>query len=115
MAFLKYAGIDDVIAPRAPAAVGEQLEALGRWSAGCDELDITWLESDIDVDGGKIYLTAGAPASPGDDEERMLRALRAILDAGLRPACARASTAARSSRATSARAPAARTRSWATR
>ena len=41
---------------------------------------MTWLESDIDVDGGKIYLAAGAPSSTGADEERMLRALRAVLD-----------------------------------
>ena len=44
------------------------------------ELGLTWLESDIDIDGGKLYLTAGAPSSTGADEERMLRALRAILD-----------------------------------
>ena len=46
---------------------------------------ITWLESDIDRDGGKLYLVAGAPASGGDDEERMLRALRSIVDAGAGP------------------------------
>ena len=46
------------------------------------ELGLTWLESDIDVDGGKLYLAAGAPSSTGADEERMLRALRAILDEG---------------------------------
>ena len=43
---------------------------------------MTWLESDIDVDGGKLYLAAGAPSTTGADEERMLRALRAILDEG---------------------------------
>ena len=46
------------------------------------ELGLTWLESDIDVDGGKLYLAAGAPSTTGADEERMLRALRAILDEG---------------------------------
>ncbi len=33
------------------------------------------------MNAGKIYLTAGAPATSGDDEERMLRGVRAILDA----------------------------------
>ena len=51
--------------------------ALGRSVAdAAAELGITWLESDIDVDGGKLYLVAGAPTSAGDDEERMLRTLQ---------------------------------------
>ena len=35
------------------------------------------LESDIDVGGGQVYLVGGAPSATGEDEERMLRALRA--------------------------------------
>src|SRR5439155_12734626 len=34
----------------------------------------------IGKDGGKIMLIAGAPRSVGDEEERMLRALRSIVD-----------------------------------
>ena len=41
---------------------------------------VTFFESDIDRDGGKIMLTAGAPLSPGHDEERLLRAARQIVD-----------------------------------
>ena len=82
VAFLKYAGIDDVIASDGAAGASEQLQALATIVSGvCEELDLTWLESDIDVNAGKIYVTAGAPATSGDDEERMLRGLRAILDA----------------------------------
>ena len=33
-----------------------------------------FLESDVDVDGGKLMLVAGAPRMVGDDEERMLLA-----------------------------------------
>ena len=81
VAFLKYAGIDDVIDAEGAEGALEQLQQIATVvSRVCDELDITWLESDIDVNAGKIYLTAGAPASSGADEERMLRALRAILD-----------------------------------
>ena len=54
-------------------------------SAETEERRVTWLESDIDRNGGKLYLVAGAPASEGDDEERMLRALRAIVDAHVGP------------------------------
>ena len=41
------------------------------------------LGSDVDADGGKLILTAGAPRITGDDEERMLLALRKIVDAKL--------------------------------
>ena len=45
--------------------------------AAADEHDVTFLESDIDRDGGRIILVSGAPQTFGDDEERMLRTLRA--------------------------------------
>lgn len=80
-AFVKFSGTDGLLATEGQEAVLERLAALGTIvGEQCDRLGITWLESDIDVDGGKLYLTAGAPASRGGDEERMLRALRAILD-----------------------------------
>ena len=46
---------------------------------------LTWLESDIDVDAVKLYLTGGAPSRTGEDEEAMLRALRDVVaaDVGL--------------------------------
>ncbi len=37
----------------------------------------------MDADGGKLILTAGAPRVTGDDEERMLLALRRIIEAPL--------------------------------
>jgi class 3 adenylate cyclase/tetratricopeptide (TPR) repeat protein len=81
-AFLKFTGIEALLAQGGPAAVNEPLAALGALVGRVtSELGITFLESDIDVDGGKFYLTAGAPSSTGADEERMLRALRTILDA----------------------------------
>ena len=36
--------------------------------------------TDVDDDGGKLILTAGAPTITGNDEERMLLALRKIVD-----------------------------------
>lgn len=82
-AFLKFSGTDGLLERDGPEAVLAELKALGE-SVGnaCSDLGVTWLESDVDVDGGKLYLVAGAPSSAGDDEERMLRALRRILDAG---------------------------------
>ena len=40
-----------------------------------------WLESDIDINAGKLDLTAGQPLRPG--RGRTLRALRDVLNAGL--------------------------------
>jgi class 3 adenylate cyclase/tetratricopeptide (TPR) repeat protein len=82
-AFVKFAGVEALLAQRGPAGVGEALDVLGAVVGRVtSELGLTWLESDIDVDGGKLYLAAGAPSTTGADEERMLRALRAILDEG---------------------------------
>ncbi len=83
-AFVKFSGADSLVERLDEAA--ESLGALATVvSSITNELGITWLESDIDLDGGKLYLVAGAPASGGDDEERMLRAVRAIVDAHVGP------------------------------
>lgn len=80
-AFVKFAGTDALV-EQDPVDAADRLAETGRLvGAVADELGITWLESDIDLDGGKFYLVAGAPASSGDDEARMLIALRRILDA----------------------------------
>ena len=81
VAFLKFSGVDAPIRADGPASVAPALDTLGRLvGETCAEYGVTWLESDIDVDGGKLYLVAGAPSTAGDNEERLLRALRAILD-----------------------------------
>ena len=82
-AFVKWSGTDDLLEREGVSAVLEGLDHLGRVvGETAEELGITWLESDVDVNGGKLYLVAGAPASGGADEERMLRAVRRILDVG---------------------------------
>jgi len=48
--------------------------------AATEEQGIAFLGSDVDADGGKLILTAGAPTVTGDDEDRMLLALRKIVD-----------------------------------
>ena len=84
IAFVRYGGIDELIAREGPAAAAESIASLVlRIQAAADEHGVTFLESDVDRDGGRIVLVAGAPATAGDDEERMLRALRSMVDAGL--------------------------------
>ncbi|HEX3805825.1 MAG TPA: adenylate/guanylate cyclase domain-containing protein [Gaiellaceae bacterium] len=83
-AFVKFSGTDALV---------EDLDAAAASLAALAEVvseetfarSLTWLESDIDRDGGKLYLVAGAPATGEDDEERMLRAARAIVDAHAGP------------------------------
>ena len=83
-AFVKYSGTDELVGrlDEATAALSALADAV---SSESEEQRVTWLESDIDRDGGKLYLVAGAPASEGDEEERMLRTLRAVVDAHAGP------------------------------
>ncbi len=81
VAFLKFRGIDDLLAAEGEAAVAVALDAMvtGVQSA-VDAHGVTFLGTDIDAGGGKVILVAGAPASGGNDEERMLLALRDIVE-----------------------------------
>ncbi len=82
--FVKFKGIDRLLAEQGPERVGEALDRLvSAVQDAADDESITFLASDIDTDGGKLILAAGVPASQPDDEGRMLRAARRIVDAGL--------------------------------
>lgn len=81
VAFLHFDGTDALIERDGAASVASALDALVRTvQDACAEHSICFLATDIDRDGGKIILAAGAPKSAGNDDERMLRALRAIVD-----------------------------------
>ena len=84
IAFIRFAGTDEIIETEGPEAAADALDALVRAvQTAADEHRVTFLESDIDRDGGRIILVSGAPQTFGDDEERMLRTVRAIVDGGL--------------------------------
>jgi class 3 adenylate cyclase/tetratricopeptide (TPR) repeat protein len=84
IAFVRYSGTDEIIATEGPDAAAEAIEVLTRAiEQAANDHDVTFLESDVDRDGGRIILVAGAPQTFGDDEERLLRAVRAIVDTGL--------------------------------
>jgi class 3 adenylate cyclase/tetratricopeptide (TPR) repeat protein len=89
VAFVRFTGVDDAIAADgndpAAAAVHELVVAV---QAAAAEHDVCFLESDLDANGARIVLVAGAPETAGNDEERLLRAARAVVEAGtaLRPA-----------------------------
>ena len=81
-AFVRFEGTDALVAREGPGAAAAALDELVTIvQRAVDEQEVCFLESDVDFDGGKLMLTAGAPRIMGDDEERMLLALRRIVDA----------------------------------
>jgi class 3 adenylate cyclase len=81
VAFVHFDGADELIERSGPRAAAEALDELVRSAQrAADRHGVSFLATDIDRDGGKIILAAGAPQSSGQDEERMLLALREVLE-----------------------------------
>jgi len=77
--FIHYDGTDDLLAALGADTFADALhELVSAAQAACDDHRVTFLGTDIDHDGGKIILVAGAPTASGDDEARMLAALRQV-------------------------------------
>jgi len=84
IAFIRFDGTDALIEQSGPEAAAEALQRLvSVVEAATEQQDVSFLASDVDADGGKLILTAGAPKVTGDDEERMLLTLRTIIAADL--------------------------------
>ena len=81
MAFLRFDGTDTVLAEDGAealtTAVDEVLRNVQRATAAHD---VSFLDTDVDVDGGKILLVGGAPRSAGDDTDRLLTAVCEIVN-----------------------------------
>ena len=81
IAFIRFEGTDALIEKSGAAAAAEALHRLvSIVEAATEEQGVAFLGSDVDADGGKLILTAGAPTATGDDEDRMLLALRKIVE-----------------------------------
>ena len=81
VAFLHFDGTDAMFARDGAEAVTGYLDKLVTdVQEAVDAQAITFLGTDIDHDGGKVILVAGAPSTSGDDEHRMLLAVRQIMD-----------------------------------
>ena len=79
--FIQFKGTDTLISDSGGEAVAADLEALVvSIQEAVKREAVTFLGTDVDADGGKIILAAGVPASQHDDEGRLLRAVRAVLD-----------------------------------
>jgi class 3 adenylate cyclase/Tfp pilus assembly protein PilF len=81
VAFVHFDGTDALLANNEPEAAADVLEALvSAVQEAADRHEVAFLSSDIDKDGGKIILTSGVPLAAEDAEDRMLRAVREIVD-----------------------------------
>jgi class 3 adenylate cyclase/tetratricopeptide (TPR) repeat protein len=77
VAFLRFDGTDTLLAEEGAevvtAAVDEVLRNVQEATAA---REVSFLDTDVDVNGGKILLVGGAPSSAGDDTDRLLTAVR---------------------------------------
>jgi class 3 adenylate cyclase/tetratricopeptide (TPR) repeat protein len=81
VAFVHFGGVDELLEDEGPDVLASALDELVVAAQRiADEHGVTFLETDIDRDGGKLILVAGAPDTEGEDEERLLRTARAIAD-----------------------------------
>jgi class 3 adenylate cyclase/tetratricopeptide (TPR) repeat protein len=82
VAFVHFDGVDKLTHERGPGVVADGLhELVSVAQREAEEHGVTFLGTDIDHDGGKIILVAGAPLARGDDEGRMLLTVRSFLEA----------------------------------
>ncbi|MDN5796822.1 MAG: AAA family ATPase [Intrasporangium sp.] len=87
VAFVQFSGTDAVLDEQGPAGLAEALDEVVRnVQTACAVEQVTLLESDINRDGGKIMLVAGAPGGGEDLDARVLRVVRTVVDrAGVLP------------------------------
>ena len=73
--FVEFSGVDELITEQGPEGLADELDALVRATQqAAQRFGVTFFETDLGVDGGKIMLTAGAPTTAERDDERMLLA-----------------------------------------
>src|SRR5436190_1591109 len=81
VAFVHVGGVDALLAEKGADETAQAFEEIvvsaQRIAA---EHGGTFLETDIDKDGAKMILAAGAPQTEGEDEERLLRTVLGIAD-----------------------------------
>ena len=82
MGFFKFKGTDQRLEADGPDGLADALhETLNIAQAAFEAEDIALLYLDVDANGGKMFCSSGVPLTSEDDEGRMLRAARSIIDA----------------------------------
>ena len=83
IAFARFSGTDALLSGPGPEAVAEALDGtVSVFMQAMNDEGVTLLATDLDSDGGKLFMGSGVPYSSEDDEGRMLRAMRRVLDVG---------------------------------
>ncbi|HEY5873920.1 MAG TPA: adenylate/guanylate cyclase domain-containing protein, partial [Ilumatobacteraceae bacterium] len=83
ISFMRFSGTDQILESAGPWELADRLHrTLSIAQSAFIAEDIALLCVDCDVGAGKIFCSAGVPVASEDDEGRMLRAARSIVDAG---------------------------------
>lgn len=84
VAFVQVRGLDGLIDQDGTKAAAEALhEIVLAVQSACADHGVTFLGTDVDIDAAKFILVTGAPTTLADDEDRLVSACRAILEAEL--------------------------------
>lgn len=79
--FIQFSGVDQMLADRGCEQVRDVLDVLiARIQSASERRGVAFLATDLGPDGGKVMLSAGAPQHLGDDVDRMIAAVREVLD-----------------------------------
>jgi class 3 adenylate cyclase/tetratricopeptide (TPR) repeat protein len=79
--FVGVDGLDEIVALDGPRGGHRVLQAVVETVTDViGDLGVEWLDVDVGVDSVKMLLTAGAPRAVDHDEDRLLLALRRIVD-----------------------------------
>ncbi len=82
VSFVEFGRFDEMLERDGADVTGEHLQELvAHAQVAADEQQICLIDSDVSGGAGKLRFTAGAPRVVGDDEERMLLAMRKMLAA----------------------------------
>ena len=81
VAFLRFDGTDTLLAEDGKEMLTTAVdEVLRNVQQAAVAHDISFLDTDVDVNGGKILLVGGAPRSAGDDTDRLLTTVGETVD-----------------------------------
>lgn len=83
--FVEFSGVDELMTAEGAGAVALAVdEVISLVQDSCDSHGVTFWETDIAEDGGKIMLVAGAPSASEDDAGALLATARDIVDSNCR-------------------------------
>src|SRR5579863_2522325 len=78
--FVEFSGVDRLVATGKTEDLTDAVsDVITRAQDAAAEHEVTFLATDVNGDGGKVILVSGVPRTAGDDEGRVLAAVRRIV------------------------------------